>query len=101
MRSMIRQNVLSVAASVPWCCVLPAALSILSVGGTTVARFWLTRATWWLFPVTIALLGRAFWLLYIKRQGARWVHWTTWAAAILSIGLWLPRIHPLLSRYGL
>ena len=94
----IRENVLSIAASVPWCCVLPAALGALSAGGATVARLWLVRATWLLLPVTIALIGRAFWLLYVKRQGAPWVRGATWASAVASASLWLTRIVPLLTN---
>jgi len=85
-------GVLALLASVPWCCVLPALFSALSLGGAVVVRVWFMRFMWILLPLCLLFLGRAFWLLHVKRQGAPWSRGVTWGSAVLVIALWAPRI---------
>jgi len=83
--------------ALPWCCILPGVLSLLSLGGVIAARFWIVKLMWVFLPISILFLGRSFWLLYLKKQGARWTHWATWVSALLVIALWAPRLWALLS----
>ncbi|MCH8292882.1 hypothetical protein IH992_17460 [Candidatus Poribacteria bacterium] len=67
-------------------------MSTLSLTGATVARLWLAKFTWVLLPLSAILLGRAFWLLYVRHQGAPWTRWLTWAAVLIAVILWAPRL---------
>ncbi|MFQ6676100.1 MAG: hypothetical protein ACE5LH_07110 [Fidelibacterota bacterium] len=82
----------SVLGSVPWCCILPASLSLFSVTGTVAGRLWMTTVSWLLLPVSVALLARAFWLIYVRDQGAPWARGMTWVAAVITAGLWASRV---------
>ncbi len=75
---------------VPWCCVAPAALSLVGVTGLSLGVLTRIEATWfpYLAILAVALLGRAHYLLYIKHQGNRVSHVVTWAATLLVITLW-------------
>lgn len=86
------QGLLAILAALPWCCILPAVLSLLSIGGAAAARLWVGRLTWGLLPISVVLLGRAFWLIYVRRQGAPWSRWVTWGCAALVVVLWVPRL---------
>lgn len=97
MRSIARGSGVAVLASIPWCCVAPAALSLLSFAGGVIVRVWLAKLSWFFLPVAVMLLGRAFRLHYARRQGAPWTRWVTWSAALLSVGLWFPRVWMVLS----
>lgn len=90
--SPVRSSSWAALASIPWCCVLPSVLSLASLSGATVARLWMGKLLWFLLPLCAALLGRAFWLLYVKGQGAPWSRWVTWGAAALAMALWAPRL---------
>jgi hypothetical protein len=50
----------------------------------------------WLAPVMIAvsilLLGRAFYLLYVRRRGNRVSKIITWTAALVVVGFWTWRL---------
>ncbi len=83
---------LSALASIPWCCVLPAAMSLLSLTGAVAARTWLVGLNWFLLPLSLALLGRSLWLVEVRRQGRPLTRWITRLAAVLVLGLWAPRI---------
>ena len=88
---------LATMASIPWCCILPAGLSLASLSGAITARVWLTGLAVPLFPLSVALLGRALWLVHVKRQGRPLTRWATWAATFLAITLWVPRLWAWLS----
>jgi hypothetical protein len=81
----------SLLFSIPWCCVLPAALSALGLGSAVAARL----AAWKLNPLFFILaalfLGRAHYLLYWKRHGSAWSRRLTWGATVLALALWIPR----------
>lgn len=85
-------SLLAALAAVPWCCVLPALLSLISLAGTVVARLWLVRLNWFLLPLSAVLLGRSLWLVQVRRSGRPLARWVTWATAVLVIALWAPRI---------
>ena len=87
-----RNTALAALVSLPWCCILPAVLSLLSLTGAMISRVWIARLTWVFLPLSVLLLGRAFWLLYVKHQGRPWTRRLTWAAAFLVVILWAPRL---------
>ena len=87
-----RNSALATLLSLPWCCVLPALLSFVSLSSAIAAGVWLVKLTWVFLPLGVLLLGRAFWLLYIKHQGGRWSRLLTWAATLLVFILWAPRL---------
>ncbi len=80
----------------PWCCVAPAALSLVGVSGLSVGL--LTQIEASLFPYlaisAVVLLGRAQYLLHVKRQGNRLSHVIAWGSTgligvMLVIQLWV------------
>lgn len=74
-------------ASIPWCCVVPAVLSMLGLGGAVAARL----AAWRLNPLFLAMtfifLGRAHYLLYWKGHGNLLSRRLTWSATVLALAL--------------
>ncbi len=87
-----RNSALAALLSLPWCCVLPALLSFVSLAGAVVSMVWIAKLFWVFLPLSVLLLGRAFWLLYVKHQGRPWTRQLTWAAAFLVVILWVPRL---------
>ena len=83
---------LAALAAIPWCCVLPAVLSLLSLTGTVAAGLWLSSLNWVLLPLSMAFLGRGLWLVEVRRQGRPLIRWVTWATAALVVALWAPRV---------
>ena len=92
LRSPTRSSALAALVSVPWCCILPAALSLLSLTGAVVTRVWVAKLTWIFLSVGAVLLGRAFWLLYVKHQGGPWSRRLAWVSSLLILTLWAPRL---------
>jgi len=74
-------------SALPWCCILPAVLSLASLGGALTAGVWLRQLAWPLLPLSALLLGRVFWLLYRQGQGVPWSRRITWAAALAVAAL--------------
>ena len=84
----------AIAASVPWCCVLPAALALLGAAGAGTARLVAEELMPYLLGLAVVLLGRAHYLVHVRQQGAPWARWTVWMATALAGILWLPRLWP-------
>jgi hypothetical protein len=93
----LRRPALAVIASVPWCCLVPAALSLLSVAGSAIARVWMTWVSVPLLAVSLLLMGRACWDVYVRRRGAAWARWTTGVGLAVVVLLWAPRAWSFLS----
>jgi hypothetical protein len=55
-----------------------------------------TQVVGWLAPVLIALsvflLGRSFYILYVRRRGNLTAEIITWLAAIFVVGYWIWRL---------
>ncbi len=88
-------SLLGAGLVVPWCCVAPAALSVAGVTGLSFGVLSRIEAT--LFPslaiLAVVLLGRAHYLLHVKRQGNRFSRIVTWASTglvgvMLVVQLW-------------
>jgi hypothetical protein len=66
-------------------------LSLLGLAGSAAAS-----VAGWLWPVMIGLsvllLGRAFYVLYVKGRGSRVSAVITWLSAIFVVGYWTWRI---------
>lgn len=86
----------SLGLSLPWCCVVPAALALVGTGGAVGARLWLAQASWFLLPVAGILLGRAWWLAWWRRRGGGWTRAVVAASTLLVAALWVPRFATLL-----
>ncbi len=75
-------SLLGAGLVVPWCCVAPAVFSLLGVTGLSFGV--LTRIETNLFPylviMAVVLLGRAHYLLFVKRQGNQLSRIITWAS---------------------
>jgi hypothetical protein len=58
----------------------------------------------WLAPVLIAgsllLLGRSFYILYVKKRGTRATAVVTWLAAAFVVGYWSWRLFELYANGG-
>jgi len=78
-------SLLGAGVVTPWCCVAPAALSLVGITGLSVGV--LTRIETALFPymaiLAVILIGRAHYLLYAKGQGNRMSRIVTWGATAL------------------
>jgi hypothetical protein len=45
-----------------------------------------------MIAVSVLLLGRAFWILYVHRRGTRWSTIITWTSAVVMVGYWTWRL---------
>jgi len=84
---------LSLAAlffSLPWCCIMPAAFSVLSfIGAAGTTRLVFKEALFPLFIVSILLLGRAHYLIYFKKHGSSLSsRVVVWISTIGALALW-------------
>lgn len=83
---------LSLAAfffSIPWCCITPAAFSLLGfLGAAGAARLFLEGITFPLFGISLLLLGRAHYLIYFKKHRNRIGKAVVWASTIGALALW-------------
>ena len=75
--------------ALPWCCIMPAGFSALGLSGVALAGQVSQAVVPYLLAVSVLFLGRAYYLLYIKRQGNRFSHGVTWITTAVAIGSWL------------
>jgi hypothetical protein len=63
-------------------------LSLLGVAGSAAAA----GVTGWLSPVliglSVVLLGRSFWVLYVQKRGTRTAKIVTWLSATFVVCFW-------------
>jgi hypothetical protein len=75
--------------SLPWCCITPAALSLLGfLGAVGEARLFVSEITFPLFGISLLLLGRAHYLIHFKKHGGRISRAVVWASTIGALALW-------------
>ena len=88
-------SLLGAGVMVPWCCLTPAALSLVGITGLSVGTLVQIDST--LFPylavLSVGLLGRAHYLIALKHQGNRLSRIITWtstglAAVVIGLRLW-------------
>ena len=80
-----------ILASVPWCCIIPALLSLMGPGGAMAARSTAWRLNPLLLILAVLALGRAHYQIYWLGHSKPWSRYVTWGATIFVIALWLPR----------
>jgi hypothetical protein len=73
------------------CCMLPGLFSLLGLAGTSAALFarWLSPA---LMVLSVTLLARSFYSLYVQRRGTRTAKVVTWASSALVVIFWTYRL---------
>jgi hypothetical protein len=75
--------------SLPWCCITPAALSLLGfLGAAGAAKGLLTEALYPLFIISLFLLGRANYLSFYKKYGSKVSRAVVFASTIGTLALW-------------
>ena len=73
----------------PWCCIVPAGVSILGAAGVAAARAMTGGFVPFFLPVGLFLLGRAHYLIYVKEEGNRVSRLMTWTATFVAIFMWV------------
>lgn len=71
---------------------VPAALAVMGLAGAGAARAAAVGLMPYLLGLSILLLGRAHYLIHVRRQGAPWTRWVVWISTVLVVVLWLPRL---------
>jgi len=56
-----------------------------SATATVVASSWIK---WGLIALSVVLLGRSFWVLYVQKRGSGVVKVLTWLSALFVVGFW-------------
>jgi len=92
-------GITSAVLAVPWCCVLPAVLSTLALGSAAAARQVVVPLMPGLFVVSLAFLGYAHYLAWIRRAGHRTSRWVLGVNTVLVAGLWYPRVQAWAERW--
>ena len=80
-------SIFSVAFAVPWCCVVPAGLAILGLAGTVTIKIILMKYVPVFFLLSALFLGRANYLVHIKKQGNRTSHIVVGFSTFTAFGL--------------
>lgn len=83
--------------SLPWCCILPALFSLLSVGTVMASRLFLQKLNPLFFVVSLVFLSRALFLHFVRGEGAKWAKGVTLASALFVGAYWLYRFSYLFS----
>ncbi len=89
--SINKTSVLGGLFALPWCCIIPASFSILGLAGIMVARTVTQVLAPYLLVLSVLLLGRAHYLLYVKREGRPISHVITWVSTVIAVTLWSVR----------
>lgn len=74
--------------ALPWCCLIPAGLSLFGLAGVVVAREVTGGLIPYLLAASVLFIGRAHYLLYVKRHGNRISRVVTWVSTLLAAVLW-------------
>ncbi len=88
----ISTSSLSVFFSVPWCCVLPAALSFVSLASAAAARVALMKLMLPLFLLSVAFLAYAHYRVWVRKHGHRTSKIVVLVNTVLVILLWSWRL---------
>ena len=84
-----KSSLMAFFLSLPWCCITPAALSLLGfLGAAGTVRLLLKEALFPLFGICLLLLGRAHYLIYFKKHGSRVSRLVVWASTSGALALW-------------
>lgn len=89
----LRVSALATAASIPWCCLVPAALAVAGTA-SSVSTHWVAPAMPLLFALSVVLFARAHYLLWVRRHGSPAARLATVALTALSVSFWAVRLSP-------
>lgn len=87
-----RPVVAAALAGLPWCCIAPAVVSLLGVGSGLLTLSRSLPLTLALLLVSAGFLGRANYLMWVRRHGAGWVRAATILSTLFVIVLWAYRL---------
>ncbi len=73
---------------------MPAALALVGLAGAGAARAAAAELMPYLLGASVLLLGRAHYLIHAHKQGRPWARRTVWAATVLMVVMWVPRLFP-------
>lgn len=71
---------------------MPATLALLGLAGAEAARAAVVTLMPYLLSVSVLLLGRAHYLVHARKRGRPWARCTVWAATLVMVILWVPRL---------
>jgi hypothetical protein len=96
----LRVTALGAAASVPWCCIVPAGLA---AGGTasSLAARWAAAIMPFLLALSIGLFARAHHLLWVRRHGSPLARVLTVVLTLIAGALWALRLSPAIAGWVL
>ena len=80
-------SIFSVAFAVPWCCVIPAGLAVLGLAGTAAIKIILMKYVLVFLGLSAVFLGRANYLVHIKKQGNGASHIIVGFCTFTALGL--------------
>jgi hypothetical protein len=89
----LKVSALGTAASIPWCCVAPAALAAAGTA-SSVPTPWVGATVPVFLALSAALFARAHYLLWMRRHGSPAARLVTVALTVLSAGVWAFRLSP-------
>ena len=93
MRSSVQcKSLLALFGSLPWCCILPGILGLISLSGSVTARLIFVQLNVYLLLFSLGFLGWAHYLLHIKKHGSQFSRITVWISTALVVLMWLPRV---------
>ncbi len=75
--------------ALPWCCLVPAALSFGGMASAGLARAAIVPLRPYLLIVAAVFLGRAHYLVWVRRQGTGWSRGLVIVSTLLAVGSWL------------
>jgi len=85
----VRQNSLCGGLfALPWCCIVPAGFSLMGLAGVASARTGFEGFAPFFLLIALFFLGRAHYLIHIKKQGNRASHVLTWVSTLLAVSIW-------------
>lgn len=82
--------------ALPWCCIVPAALALSGAGAGLAGSVW-GSVGWAFLGLSVALIMRANWLVWVRRQGARAARRWTVVFSTFAAAAWLWRVGPYLE----
>jgi len=89
----LRVTALGTAASIPWCCLVPAALGSLGIASSLVVQI-LGRAIPYLLVLSVVFFSRAHYLLWVEKHGSATARLLTVLLTVLALALWAHRLFP-------
>ena len=88
-KNVAGQCSMSVVLGLPWCCILPAALSVGGLAaGIGAVQLWSLKLIPLFFALSLFFILRAHWLIYFKKQGKPASVVITWISTIIAGVFW-------------